>query len=179
MFTMTKSVYFIRHGQCEANAKGIIAGSEDDSALTKLGEEQAKSLAIKLRGTKFDLVVATPLERAQDTAKIVCEEIGLNSDIVINKDFTERGVGEFVGRPLEEFFAYVQSGGKAGETDQEMYDRVKAGIEWLKSQDFKNALVVTHNGTLKMIRIVLEGLKPSDFYVMPKTENGEYLKVEM
>ena len=176
---MSKSVYFVRHGECEANAKGIIAGSEDDSPLTELGKQQAKDVAQRLKDLKLSLVVATPLFRTQDTAKIICSELGLDLGIVINKNFTERGVGEFVGKPLGEFFAFVQAGGSAGEANEEVYTRVKAGIEWLKTQDFKNALVVTHNGTLKMVRIVLEGLDPRDFYTMPKTGNGEYLKVDL
>ena len=34
--------YIIRHGQSEANAKGILQGSQIDTPLTELGRSQAQ-----------------------------------------------------------------------------------------------------------------------------------------
>lgn len=58
---MSKTVYFVRHGECVANTKGVIAGLGDDSPLTELGRSQAKETAQNLKGISFDLVISSPM----------------------------------------------------------------------------------------------------------------------
>ena len=176
---MTKTIYFLRHGECIANSKGTVAGGEDDSLLTDLGVQQAKNGAKKLEGIKFDLVLSSPMKRALQTADIIKKELGLSSDTIIEYRFTERHVGEFAGRPLEEYYDFINKGGKAGESSEEMRDRVQAGLDRLKVLDFENALVVTHNGTIRMLRIIFEGLDVNSFFELPKLGNGEFYKVEI
>lgn len=60
-----------------------------------------------------------------------------------------------------------------------MQNRVRQGLEWLRQQDFTNALVVTHNGTVRMIRTVLENLPAKDFAQIPQLGNGEYHNVDL
>lgn len=38
-------IYFIRHGESEANERKVFAGQKDDSILTEKGREQAKATA--------------------------------------------------------------------------------------------------------------------------------------
>jgi broad specificity phosphatase PhoE len=49
-------IYFVRHGESEANARKVFAGKRDDSLLTKKGEEQAKEVAnhVKSLGISID-----------------------------------------------------------------------------------------------------------------------------
>lgn len=47
--------YIIRHGQSEANAKGILQGSQIDTPLTELGRSQAQVTLSKLRTTILTL----------------------------------------------------------------------------------------------------------------------------
>ena len=58
-------LYFVRHGQCVANAEGVLAGRQD-SPLTELGIEQAREEAVKIRNSElvFDMIVSSPLSRA-------------------------------------------------------------------------------------------------------------------
>ena len=47
--------YIIRHGQSEANAKGILQGSQIDTPLTELGRSQAQVTLSKLELTILTL----------------------------------------------------------------------------------------------------------------------------
>lgn len=176
---MSKTVYFVRHGECVANTKGVIAGLGDDSPLTELGRSQAKETAQNLKGINFDLVISSPMSRTVETTKIITNELGLTTKILTKPEFSEKDVGEFTGKPKEEYFAFEASGGEAGETTSDMQNRVKQGLDWLKLQSFENALVVTHNGTVRMIRTVLENLPAKDFAKIQQLGNGEYYKVEL
>ena len=63
--------YIIRHGQSEANAKGILQGSQIDTPLTELGRSQAQVTLSKLGTDNFDAIYASPLLRAAQTATII------------------------------------------------------------------------------------------------------------
>lgn len=176
---MSKTVYFVRHGECIANTKGVIAGRGDNSPLTDLGRSQAKETAQNLKDIDFDLVITSPMSRTVETTTIIADELGINTSVIVKQEFSEKDVGEFTGKPKEEYFAFEASGGEAGETTTEMQYRVKQGLEWLKQQTFENALVVTHNGTVRMIRTVLENLPAKDFAKIQQLGNGEYYKAEL
>ena len=177
---MSKTVYFIRHGECIANVEGVIAGAGDDSPLTELGKDQACETAKLLCSIEFALIVSSPLSRAKDTASIIASRLGIDSDkIIVNDKFTEKDVGEYTGKPKAEYFAFEKSGGEAGETTDEMQERVRTGLSWLENQDFKVALVVTHNGTVRMIRTVLESLPAKEFANISQLANGHFYKVEL
>ena len=45
-----KKIYFMRHGQSEANAAKVVAGGGMDSPLTRLGMEQAAKVGRQLEG---------------------------------------------------------------------------------------------------------------------------------
>ncbi len=59
-------VYFIRHGESQANLEERFAGS-DDAPLTEKGREQARQTAEYLKDIPFKAVYASDLSRAYDT----------------------------------------------------------------------------------------------------------------
>lgn len=177
---MAKYVYLVRHGECEANVKGVIAGANDDSPLTSKGIQQAKDTADNLKGIDFDLVITSPMARAKDTATIIADELGLEKTKVIPLDhFTEKDVGEFSGKPNAEYFEFEKSGRETGENTTNMQKRVTAGLNWFKGQEFQNALLVTHHGTVRMIKTVLDNLPANEFANIKQLDNGEFLKIDL
>ncbi len=64
----------VRHGQSEWNALGRWQG-QADPPLTEVGENQAKKATNKLG--LFDSIVASPLQRAKNTASIISEITGV------------------------------------------------------------------------------------------------------
>lgn len=63
----TRTLVFLRHGQYEAESRG---------ELTALGREQARITAQHLEAVKFDLIWASTLPRARETADIVAQHLG-------------------------------------------------------------------------------------------------------
>ncbi|CAG9620996.1 histidine phosphatase family protein [Sutcliffiella rhizosphaerae] len=69
-------ILLIRHGQSEADLLNVHEGRAD-FPLTELGKEQAKKLACYLNNhSPPDIIWASPLKRASETATILAEEIG-------------------------------------------------------------------------------------------------------
>ncbi len=56
-------IYFVRHGESEANLKGVFAGQRDNSLLTEKGKQQARVTAqnIKNKGILIDRIISSPL----------------------------------------------------------------------------------------------------------------------
>jgi probable phosphoglycerate mutase len=68
---LATKVIIVRHGQSSYNSQGRIQGRCNDSILTEKGQADARKLAAVLDRIKFDAIYSSPLQRAQDTAKIV------------------------------------------------------------------------------------------------------------
>ena len=64
--------YVTRHGQTAWNRENIVCGISDIE-LDETGIEQARETARKLKDVPLDRVIVSPLIRAQQTARIICE----------------------------------------------------------------------------------------------------------
>jgi probable phosphoglycerate mutase len=102
-------IYIARHGQDEDNLNGILNGHRN-TPLSMKGVDQAYDLAIAIKKSKltFDAVYASPLLRANRTAEIICEELGLEEpevlDLLIERDFGNLMTGKPVNK-IEELCA--------------------------------------------------------------------------
>lgn len=88
-------LYFVRHGESEANAAGVFAG-QSDSPLTPRGREQAAAVALALADLDIDRVVSSDLSRARDTAAVIAAAHGLT--VEIHPELREIDVGEASGK---------------------------------------------------------------------------------
>jgi len=70
-------LYFVRHGESEANVLRVIANRGQGPALTEKGRAQAATLAEKLRGVGVARVVTSPLLRGMQTGMILAETLGV------------------------------------------------------------------------------------------------------
>ena len=86
-------VLLVRHGQSEWNADGRWQG-QADPPLTDLGRAQARHAARSLGAV--DVIVASDLQRAAETAAIFSEELGVGP-IVLDPDLRERDAGAWSG----------------------------------------------------------------------------------
>ncbi len=66
---MTKTIYFIRHGQTEYNKLGIVQGSGVDSELNETGRKQAQAFFDYYQDVDFQLIIASGLQRTHQTVK--------------------------------------------------------------------------------------------------------------
>lgn len=94
-----KHLYYLRHGESELNKVRRWAG-QIDTPLTSRGRAQAITAGQQARSTglKFDLIISSPLERAQDTAKLFAKEVGYSpADITCDARLLERAFGSLEG----------------------------------------------------------------------------------
>ena len=70
-------VFLVRHGATTLSADDRFAG-ETDVALSDLGRERARRLAVRLTSEKIAAVYASPLGRTIETAKILSAPHGLD-----------------------------------------------------------------------------------------------------
>jgi probable phosphoglycerate mutase len=75
-----KTIYLVRHGQTQANAEQYLGGR--DELLSAVGEKQAAVVGQRLESLSADTLLASDWPRAQQTAKIISEMIGLDVETV-------------------------------------------------------------------------------------------------
>jgi len=64
-------LYFVRHGESEANLLHEFSNRGFKHGLTERGFQQAEKLGLKLRGVPFTKIYTSPLKRAFQTAEIL------------------------------------------------------------------------------------------------------------
>jgi broad specificity phosphatase PhoE len=73
---VTTTVHLLRHGEVD-NPKGVLYGRLPDYHLSELGVQMAERVAKTVSGRDITYLVASPLERAQETAKPSADALGL------------------------------------------------------------------------------------------------------
>jgi 2,3-bisphosphoglycerate-dependent phosphoglycerate mutase len=89
----------VRHGQSEWNKKNLFTGWRDPG-LTEQGIAEAREAgqAMKARGLVFDVAFTSALSRAQETNRIMLEELGQTGiEIVGDQALNERDYGDLSG----------------------------------------------------------------------------------
>ena len=168
-------IIFLRHGQAENNTKRILAGRTEGVHLTKLGIEQAESIGKYLKPIDISAIYSSPIERADNTAKIVAESNSI--DYKLDERLTELDMGKFTRMPYDEIFA------KHGnvflkfysndpiiskynvETFPHVQKRVMDMLDYtIKKHDQENVLLVTHMDPIKSVIAKVMDLKPSSLF---------------
>jgi probable phosphoglycerate mutase len=90
------TLYLLRHGESEANVAHIFGGRAIDPALTAVGRGQARLQGMALRDVPFQAIYASTLRRAQETAVIVGQALGLRP--ALTNDLREADLGRLDGR---------------------------------------------------------------------------------
>ncbi len=93
-------VVILRHGTTELNKNGIIQGSSVDPDLSEDGREHAQKAAKNFNPDEFDVIYASPLKRAQETARIF---VGPDKKIITDPRLRELNYGAWDGKPVKEY----------------------------------------------------------------------------
>ena len=72
-------LYVVRHGETTQNQLGLVQGNTE-SDLSERGIREAKELNSLVKDLDIDVVVASPLRRAKDTARLITND---KFDIII------------------------------------------------------------------------------------------------
>ncbi len=74
-------LYFVRHGQSEANVERVISNRDLPHPLTELGHQQAAELAQSLTKVPLAAIYSSPIVRALQSAQIVAASKNLPVEI--------------------------------------------------------------------------------------------------
>lgn len=177
-----KKIYFMRHGQSEANAAKVVAGGGMDSPLTRLGMEQAAKVGRQLKDKKIQLIVSSPMKRAYHSAVVLANELGYPADkIVLSDFFRERHLGDLTGKPHDEVQLYfdINATPPGGESTEQVHTRIIEGLSWLKTLEADRILVVSHGGPGRMLRAIYRDEQHRTINSLASIGNAELLEVDL
>jgi 2,3-bisphosphoglycerate-dependent phosphoglycerate mutase len=176
---MERLLVLVRHGQSEWNLKNMFTGWRDVD-LSPVGVEEARNAGRKLkeRGFRFDDAFTSALVRAQNTLKLMLEELGQGEleefrDLALN----ERDYGDLSG--LNKDDARAKWGEEQVHIWRRSYDVSPPGGESLRDTGArvwpyyltrilpevmrgKRVLVSAHGNSLRALVMVLDKLTPNE-----------------
>lgn len=166
---------FLRHAQATNNVHRILAGRSTGYPLTDLGAQQAEKIGDFLKPLSISRIYSSPIERAEQTAKIVSTKIGL--DYNVDERLTEIDMGVFSGMFYDEMFAkhgniflkFYQENPIVEKNGIEPFVTVKKRVldmvnHCSRKHNGENILFVTHMDPIKSILSTVLQLKSESLY---------------
>lgn len=159
-----KRIYFVRHGATSGNETNTY--QKLDTPLSERGRTQAAILADRFSKITFDVLIASTMERAQETARAIAQKTGhtvisealfhelLRPSAVRGKPQTDAEVIEI----MNTVESYWKEKGKKHSDEENFHDlkeRAQKALDYLISRDEKNIVVVTHGSILRMMLAVM------------------------
>jgi broad specificity phosphatase PhoE len=161
----------LRHGESTWNAQRRMQGTADPP-LSAAGAAQARALGPVLAGLECDVVVASDLRRARETA----DALGLAA-AVPDPRWREAHLGRWTGRLADEVAAehpdlldgWLEgtAAPPGGEAFAETCARIAAAIASLAAAGARSALAVTHGGPIRAACATVAGLPRSGLVPVP------------
>ena len=192
---MKKSnLVLVRHGQSEWNKKNLFTGWKDPK-LTELGIEEAIKAGklLKTKEMKFDIMFTSDLFRAQETGRLILENMNqLDIPVIKNQSLNERNYGDLAG--LNKDDAREKWGEEQVHIWRRSFDIPPPGGESLKDtaervlpyfhseilpkvEEGLDVLVAAHGNSLRALVMELEGIS-SDEIVKLEIATGDPLTYE-
>ena len=175
-------VFLARHGRTEYNQAERFQGHAA-VPLDEVGRKQALELAELAAQTKWATFVCSPLARAQETAAIVAERIGMEP--MFDARFAETDCGAWTHRSFAEVSAETPDAFDAfqrvdrdfafpeGESYAQQLARVVDAIEELRAGSLP-ALVVCHRGVIRLALVAATG---DESWRTAEISNGSLVEV--
>ena len=184
--TMSRRLILIRHGQTTYNASGRMQGHLD-TELSDVGYEQARAAARLLRDQGVVKIVASDLQRARETARVVAESLGL--DFSTDPRLRETNLGQWQGKSSAEVDAEFP-GARAiwrhdptwappeGESRVDVARRARPVIDELMQEfsgwDDGAVLIVAHGGAISALTCHLLGLDHGQYGILSGLKNTHW-----
>jgi broad specificity phosphatase PhoE len=141
-----KTFYYVRHGQTDANAQGLMCGGDWDISLNEKGLSQASGLSEKILslGPSVDEIRCSPMVRAQQTAELINKS--LLAPVTTVEGLKEWCVGDWEKKPWETVPDPIQTNENPpnGESQEEFGSRVLSSISLELENSSKTLLFVSH-----------------------------------
>ena len=165
----------VRHGQSQWNLENRFTGWVDVD-ITEKGQEEAHRAGRELKGIKFDIAFTSLLKRAQQTLKIILDEIGQPGLTTMSDEaLNERHYGDLQGLDKAEtakkygdaqVHIWRRSFDVKPPNGESLKDTAARTLPYFDSKILpeaaagKNVLVSAHGNSLRAIVMGLEKLTP-------------------
>ena len=181
-----KNILLIRHGQSEWNKLNLFTGFKNIE-LSEQGIEEANKAGQNFKNLdiKFNVVFTSELKRAQETAKIILQNLDqwdfLNNEgkIISNINLNERDYGDLTGlnkkETAEKFGEEQVHKWRRGYSDQppngeSLEDVVRRVTKYfeevikpaIQSDENDNILIAAHGNSLRALLIVMNIYEPNN-----------------
>ena len=176
------TLYFVRHGESEANLISRFAGSLD-CPLTQRGREQAEATAKHLQKMPIKAVYASDLSRAHNTGLAIAN--GLDVPLYDMPALREIHAGLWEGKMYSQLEAEFpdsygvwknQIGLAAcpdGESVQELQNRIRACVEEIVRRHPNEAVcIATHATPIRVMECVWTNTRLADMHTIPWVSNA-------
>jgi broad specificity phosphatase PhoE len=182
-----KNLYFVRHGLSEMNVSGHYSGAASNTPLTMLGKKQATAAGKWARenGIIFDIILASPLDRAHETARNIATEIGYNHDeIVLHEGLKERHFGSIEGVhsnevniDLETYRSdpYALDHIENIEKIEDMQQRANDLYKYIQTLPYDSILIVSHGSFGRALKRAIDNKPITEFG--ESIENAKIIKL--
>src|ERR1044072_4658295 len=151
--------FLIRHASCDGLGR-TLWGRTPGICLNEEGRLQARQLAERFEGMKFDAIYSSPLERALETAEAIAR--GMKLEVRKSEALNEIDFGEWSGKTFEELhyderwrqFNSRRSTASVpgGESFLEVQNRVVKEIDRLAPEHtYCNVAIIPHADPIKAL----------------------------
>ena len=201
---MKSKLVLVRHGQSEWNAKNLFTGWKDPK-LTDLGIQEAIKAGdlLETRNLKFDLMFTSDLFRAQETGRLILEQMNQTDiQVIIDQSLNERNYGDLAGLNKDE--AREKWGEEQVHIWRRSFDVPPPGGESLKNtaervlpyfeiaimpkvKEGLNILIAAHGNSLRALVMELEKISSIEIIKLeiatgdPLTyeyNNGDFIRID-
>jgi broad specificity phosphatase PhoE len=159
------TLILVRHGETKKNKAGELHGAFDSELLTAKGRRQLIKTSEALKNMNISLVYTSEENRAQESAKIVSENLGVPLKKIAG--LQERNWGDFSGKSwdevkevldpmtLQERFTYKPPEGESWKEAEERLINVVKKV--LRMNEGKTVAIITHGGAIRILMPYLLG----------------------
>ena len=201
---MKSKLVLVRHGQSEWNAKNLFTGWKDPK-LTDLGIQEAIRAGelLETRNLNFDLMFTSDLFRAQETGRLILEQINQKDiEIIQDQSLNERNYGDLAGLNKDE--AREKWGEEQVHIWRRSFDVPPPGGESLKNTAERvlpyfereimpkvkkslNILVAAHGNSLRALVMHIENISSEEIVKLEiatgdpliyEYSNGDFVRVD-
>jgi len=179
------TLYLVRHGRTRLNKEKVFRGTLD-VPLDEVGEAEGRATARALSQVRFDHVYASPLSRAQLTARFLSEAVGVPAET--DEMFRDIDYGLWTGRKDEDIrreygelhAQWLASPGDVrfpeGEGLADVRRRAAQSLARI-AEAGGTVAIVSHRVTLKVILCVLLDLG-DDYFRRFQLDNASYSRLD-
>ena len=176
------TILLIRHGETDWNREPARCQGWAEIGLNETGRAQARDQGRALARRGLELIVSSHLRRARETAAIVREELG-RLPLVLDPRLAETHRGEWEQRLYAEIMAEDARTSReyrehpetfrfpGGESLADQQRRVLAALRDV-ARDGRPTLVVTHGGSIRLVRCFLDGRGLAAFHDSSHADGG-------